>query len=72
MVLCEGRPVEEVPMAGEFVQYVCAFCNQTTDDDPQYVHMSLDWPYSGESQSLGAHAACLRTVVHASIPLVNE
>jgi hypothetical protein len=64
--------VEEVPMAGEFVRYICAFCNQPTDDDPRYVHLALDWPHSGESQALGAHAACLRAAVHQSIPLANE
>lgn len=59
-------------MAGEFVRYICAFCNQSTHDDPRYVHLSLDWPHSGESQSLGAHTACLRAAVHESIPLANE
>lgn len=59
-------------MVGEFVRYVCAFCGQPTADDPQYVHMSLDWPHSGESQGLGAHAACLRAAVHKSIPLAAE
>jgi hypothetical protein len=40
------------------VCYSCAFCNKATDDDPRYAHLTLDWPYSGESQALGAHAAC--------------
>jgi hypothetical protein len=31
-----GSPVmEDLPMAGEFVRYICAFCNQSTDDDPR-------------------------------------
>ena len=61
--------VEEVQMVGEFVRYACAFCNQATDEDPQYAHLTLDWPYSGESQALGAHAACLRAAVHKASPL---
>lgn len=56
-------------MVGGFVRYACAFCNQPTDGTPQYAHLTLDWPYSGESQALGAHAACLRTAVHMAIPL---
>jgi hypothetical protein len=59
-------------MAGEFVRYVCAFCSEATDDDPQYAHLALDWPCSGESQALGAHAACLRMAIHPSIPLAVE
>ncbi len=59
-------------MAGEFVRFLCAFCNQPTDDDPGYLHITLDWPYSGETQALGAHAACLRTAIHEGIPLANE
>jgi hypothetical protein len=64
--------VEEVPMAGEFASYICAFCNQPTDDDPLYVHIGLDSPHSADSQALGAHAACLRGAVHDSIPLAVE
>jgi hypothetical protein len=64
--------VDDIPTAGEFVRYLCAFCNQATDDDPRYAHVTLDWPYSGESQALGAHAACLRAAVHRSIPLAVE
>ncbi len=59
-------------MVGEFVRFVCGFCAQATDEDPNYVHMSLDWPYSGETQALGAHAACLRAAIHESIPLAGE
>jgi len=65
-------PVGEVEAAASFVQYVCAFCNQPTDEDPRYVHLTLDWPHSGETQAAGAHTACLRRVVHASIPLAGE
>ena len=64
--------VNEVPEVGEFVMYICAFCNRSTDDDPRYVHITLDWPFSGESQSLGAHAACVRAAIHRSIPLADE
>jgi len=64
--------MEEVPTIGAFVRYLCAFCSQPTDDDPLYVHVSLDWPYSGESQALGAHTSCLRAAVHESIPLAAE
>jgi hypothetical protein len=53
-------------------RYVCAFCNQKTDDDPRYAEVDLRWPHLGESQGLGAHAACLRAVVHESIPLALE
>ncbi len=59
-------------MVGDFVRYICAFCNQPTNDDPCYVHIGLDWPHSGESQSLGAHAACLRAAVHQAIPLAVD
>jgi len=54
------------------VRYVCAFCSQPTDDDPRYAQLDLWWPLSGESQSLGAHAACLRAAVQRSIPLAVE
>lgn len=64
--------MQEVPKVGEFVRYVCAFCSEGTDDDPQYAHLTLDWPYSGESQALGVHAVCLRAAVHESIPLVVD
>jgi hypothetical protein len=64
--------VEEFQRVGEFVRYICAFCNQGTDDDPRYAHLTVDWPYSGESQALGAHAACLRAAVDQSIPLAVE
>ena len=64
--------VQEVPMVGEFVRYTCAFCNRATDDDPRYAHLKVDWPYSGESQALGAHARCLRAAIHESIPLAAE
>jgi len=64
--------VDEIQRAGEFVRYICAFCNQATDDDPRYAHLQIDWPYSGESQALGAHAACLRAAVDASIPIAVE
>jgi hypothetical protein len=65
-------PVDGIPTVGEFVRYVCAFCNQATDDDPRYAHLQVDWPYSGESQALGAHAACLRAAAHPSIPIAVE
>jgi hypothetical protein len=43
-----------------FVQYLCAFCNNVTDDEPRYVSIELAWPTTGESQSLGAHTALVR------------
>jgi len=43
-----------------------------TEDDPRYVHLRLDWPYSGEFQNLGAHWACLRAAIDESIPLAVE
>lgn len=55
-----------------FERYICALCNRPTDDDRLYVLVALTWPYTGESQSLGAHTACLRQAVHASIPLAQE
>lgn len=64
--------MEDVPRVGESVRYICAFCNKGTDEDPQYAHLTLDWPYSGESQALGAHTACLRAAVHQSIELAVE
>jgi hypothetical protein len=63
---------DDVPMVGEFVRFVCAFCGCGTEDDPRYAHLNVNGPYSGESQSLGAHAACLRAVVRPSIPLPVE
>lgn len=68
----EGLTVEEIPMVGQIVRYVCAFCNLATDEDPLYVYLGLHWPYSGESQGLGAHLTCLRAAVHPSIPLAVE
>ena len=53
-------------------RYICAFCNQPTDDDPRYVQVDVTWPDSIESQSLGAHTACLRAAIHDSIPLAVE
>lgn len=64
--------MEEVERVGEFVRYVCAFCNKPTDDDPRYAHIAVDWPHSDESQFLGAHTACLREAVDRSIPLASE
>lgn len=64
--------MDEAKSVNGFVQYICAFCNEKTDDDPRYVHLSIDWPLTGESQVLGAHAACLRAAVHASMPLAQE
>ena len=64
--------MQETPMVGEFVRYVCAFCGQDTADDSQYVHLTVDWPHSGESQWLGAHAACLRSAIHETIDLAVE
>lgn len=58
-------------MAGQWVRYACAFCGQPTDEDPQYVHISVDWAYSGESQALGAHGACLRAALPPSTPLLG-
>jgi hypothetical protein len=60
--------VDQTPAAGEFVRYICAFCNQVTDDDPRYAHLQVDWPYSGESQAMGAPPR----VVHPSIPIAIE
>jgi len=54
------------------VRYICAFCNQTTNDDPRYAQVDVWWPDSIESQTLGAHTACLRAAVHSSIPLAVE
>jgi len=65
----KGRPREDVPKVGGFVRYVCAFRNEATDDDLRYAHLTLDWPSSGESQALGAHAACLRAAAHGWISL---
>ena len=64
--------MEEVPYTPEFVQFVCAFCNERTGDDPGYAAIEVEWPLVGGSQALGAHGACLRAAVHASIPLAHE
>lgn len=62
----------EEPSGADFPHYVCSICGRPTEDDPRYVLIRLDWPYSGESQGLGAHTACLRAVVSDGIPLANE
>lgn len=59
-------------MASEFVRFIRALCNQRTDDVAQNVYLSLDWPHSGEKQSLGAHAACLWATIHQWMPLAVE
>ena len=58
-------------MAGDWVRFVCAFCDQPTNEDPQYVHITVDWAYTGESQTMGAHGACLRAGVSPSTPLIG-
>jgi hypothetical protein len=72
MSVWESHNVEESPRVGDFDRFTCAFCGQDTADDPRYAHLTVDWPYSGESQYLGAHAACLRAAVRRSIPLAVE
>lgn len=72
MLVWEGHNVEEIRRVGDFERLVCAFCGQDTADDPRYAHLTVDWPYSDESQYLGAHAACLRAAVLRSIPLAVE
>lgn len=47
-------------MGGNFVRFICAFCGEGIEDDPRYAHLRVDWPYSGESQAMGAHGAYLR------------
>lgn len=61
----------DVEFAGEWVRYVCAFCAEPTDDDPRYVHLTVDWAYTGEAQALGAHGACLEASLHPSVPLLG-
>jgi len=63
---------DDFPRVGEFVRFTCAFCGEDPVDDLRYAHLRVDWPYSGEFQSLGVHAACLRAVVQPSIPLAVE
>jgi hypothetical protein len=33
--------VGEIEMAGDWIRFVCAFCDQPTNEDPQYVHITL-------------------------------
>jgi hypothetical protein len=64
--------MDQVDVVGELVRYVCAFYKEAITHDHDYVHITLDWPLSGESQGLGAHGRCLRSAVHPSIPLAEE
>ena len=64
--------MDEVPTVDGLVRFVCAFCNGGTEDDPQYALIDVRWAFSGAAQSLGAHAACLRSSVHKSIPLAVD
>ncbi len=57
---------------GSIEQFICAFCNANTDEDPNYVRLDLSWRFSEARQSLGAYNACLRAAVLASIPLAIE
>ena len=50
-------------------RFVCAFCGEATDGAHDYVRMDLSWPASPDSQSLGAHGACLRDAIQPDIPL---
>lgn len=54
------------------VRYVCAFCAKPTDDEPRYALLTVQWAFSNATQGLGAHTACLRAAVDASVPLAIE
>lgn len=64
--------MDEVATVDGMVIYICAFCNRSTDDEPRYALLTVQWSFSVASQSLGAHTACLRSAVHPSIPLAIE
>jgi hypothetical protein len=64
--------MDEVATVDGLVRYVCAFCNNPTDDEPRYALLTVKWAFSEASQGLGAHTSCLRAAVHPSIPLAIE
>jgi hypothetical protein len=53
-------------------QFTCAFCEQTTEDDPRYIRLDLSWAHSEAFQSFGAHHACLVAALAPGFPLAVE
>ena len=51
--------------------YECAFCSESTSDDPRWVRVSLHWERSVEWQQIGAHFACLQAALRPGFPLYD-
>lgn len=61
----------EVALAGD-EEWTCAFCGDSTVDDPRWVQMRLTWAHTDAGQILGAHHACLVAALEPGFPMAVE
>lgn len=53
-------------------EWACAFCGDSTVDDPRWVQMRLTWAHNDAGQVLGVHHACLVAALPPGFPMAVE